>query len=358
MRKSVLDKVGLLDETFFMYGEDIDLSYRIIQAGYKNYYLADTRIIHYKGESTKRGSLNYVRIFYQAMLIFARKHLLNSKGSALYILFIQFAIYLRAFVTVLLNALKFLIKPMADGLLMFLVMFLVKMAWQLTVKKDEHTVYPPIYLEVIVPAYIIVWLSSITAVGGYRKYASFNKLMQGIGIGSLIILAFYGLLNNDWRFSRGMILVGAALSVVVIAFSRLITYKYKYGKWVLTPVWRKRAIIAGNIEEAERVASMLALWKVPVDLIGIVLVDDGLHPLKLGRLQAMDEICKVHKPDEIIFCARDISTISIIEWMGRIGHMVDFKIAPEDGEVLIGSNSKYTQGELYRIDISASKNKR
>ena len=74
MRRSVLEEVGLLDETFFMYGEDIDLSYRIIQGGYQNYYFPETSIIHYKGESTKKGSLNYVKAFYQAMIIFARKH--------------------------------------------------------------------------------------------------------------------------------------------------------------------------------------------------------------------------------------------------------------------------------------------
>ena len=60
IRKTVLDKTGLLDETFFMYGEDIDLSYRITQAGFKNYYFPETRIIHYKGESTKKSSVNYV----------------------------------------------------------------------------------------------------------------------------------------------------------------------------------------------------------------------------------------------------------------------------------------------------------
>ena len=54
VRKSVFDKIGLLDETFFMYGEDIDLSYRITLAGYKNYYFPETTIIHYKGESTKK----------------------------------------------------------------------------------------------------------------------------------------------------------------------------------------------------------------------------------------------------------------------------------------------------------------
>jgi len=72
MRKEVLDKIGLLDEDFFMYGEDIDLSYRIILGGYKNYYLPETSIIHYKGESTKKGSLNYVFVFYNAMVIFAK----------------------------------------------------------------------------------------------------------------------------------------------------------------------------------------------------------------------------------------------------------------------------------------------
>ena len=65
MRKEALDKVGLLDEDFFMYGEDIDLSYRLIKGGYKNYYFSDTRIIHYKGESTKKGSVNYD--FYKAV---------------------------------------------------------------------------------------------------------------------------------------------------------------------------------------------------------------------------------------------------------------------------------------------------
>jgi GT2 family glycosyltransferase len=74
MRSKTLDEVGLLDEAFFMYGEDIDLSYRIQKGGYKNYYFPETRIIHYKGESTKKSSINYVFVFYRAMVIFAEKH--------------------------------------------------------------------------------------------------------------------------------------------------------------------------------------------------------------------------------------------------------------------------------------------
>jgi len=105
MRKQVLDKVGLLDEEFFMYGEDVDLSWRIILGGWKNYYYPGTRIIHYKGESTKKGSLNYVFVFYNAMAIFARKHF-SQKHAATYTAIIKMAIWMRALVAVLSRFIK------------------------------------------------------------------------------------------------------------------------------------------------------------------------------------------------------------------------------------------------------------
>src|ERR1044071_1256971 len=64
VRKEVIEKIGGFDEIFFMYGEDVDLSYRIQKAGDKNFYFADSCIIHFKGESSRKGSLNYVRMFY------------------------------------------------------------------------------------------------------------------------------------------------------------------------------------------------------------------------------------------------------------------------------------------------------
>jgi GT2 family glycosyltransferase len=72
-RTSLLQQLGGFDEDFFMYGEDIDLSYRIVKAGYENWFLP-TPMIHYKGESTHKDSMRYVRVFYDAMLIFYRKH--------------------------------------------------------------------------------------------------------------------------------------------------------------------------------------------------------------------------------------------------------------------------------------------
>jgi GT2 family glycosyltransferase len=93
--KKVLDITSGFDEDFFMYGEDIDLSYRIQKAGFKNYYFAESTIIHFKGESTKKGSLNYVKMFYKAMSIFVKKHY-GSNESGLSIFFIHIAIFSRA----------------------------------------------------------------------------------------------------------------------------------------------------------------------------------------------------------------------------------------------------------------------
>ena len=83
MPREVLEQVGLLDEAFFMYGEDIDLSYRIQKAGFKVYYYGQPSIIHYKGESTKKESFDYVKKFNQAMIIFAEKHFLLRKPGGI-----------------------------------------------------------------------------------------------------------------------------------------------------------------------------------------------------------------------------------------------------------------------------------
>lgn len=95
MRREALNNVGLLDEDFFMYGEDIDLSYRILKGGYENWYLP-LPILHYKGESTHKSSFRYVHVFYQAMLIFFRKHYAHM--SALVTLPIKTAIYIRSMI--------------------------------------------------------------------------------------------------------------------------------------------------------------------------------------------------------------------------------------------------------------------
>ncbi|CAN5302372.1 glycosyltransferase family 2 protein [soil metagenome] len=92
--QNVLDKTGSFDEDYFMYGEDIDLSYRIQKNGFTNYYFADSTIIHFKGESTQKQKFEYVKTFYNAMRIFVNKHYTRGKARW-FSVFIQGAIFFR-----------------------------------------------------------------------------------------------------------------------------------------------------------------------------------------------------------------------------------------------------------------------
>ena len=95
LRHEALKTVGLLDEDFFMYGEDIDLSFRLLKGGWENWYLPYS-IIHYKGRSTQKSDYRYVHVFYQAMLIFFQKH--YSHLSLVYTVPVKMAIYFRALI--------------------------------------------------------------------------------------------------------------------------------------------------------------------------------------------------------------------------------------------------------------------
>ena len=164
MRKQTLDKVGLLDEDFFMYGEDVDLSWRIILGGWKNYYYPGTRIIHYKGESTKKGSLNYVFVFYNAMAIFARKHF-SQQHAATYSAIIKMANWIRAFVAILNRFIKRISLPLADAGVLYVAMLGIKNYYAST----QHKIYDT---ALVLPAFIsdiLVWMLSVWLAGGYDR---------------------------------------------------------------------------------------------------------------------------------------------------------------------------------------------
>jgi GT2 family glycosyltransferase len=128
IRKRALDSAGLLDENFFMYGEDIDLSYRIQQAGFRVVYFPYTTIIHYKGESTRKGSLNYVYLFYKAMQTFVRKHF-SGQGAWWFHVAINTAIYIRAALSVVKRVLLALLLPFLDVLLISAGVVLLSRLW-------------------------------------------------------------------------------------------------------------------------------------------------------------------------------------------------------------------------------------
>jgi GT2 family glycosyltransferase len=351
LRKSVLDKIGLLDEDYFMYGEDIDLSYRIIKAGYKNYYYPGTRIIHYKGESTKRTSINYVFIFYKAMIIFAGKHFSN-KNAWIFSILINIAIYLRAGFAVGIRVLKQSLLPVTDAVMIFTGMYFLKSWWELNVKYVD-SYYPPELVQIAFPIYIVVWLSSVFFSGGYDKPVRSFSIVRGVIAGTILISAlsnFY----DPYRFSKALILLGGIYSTIVLLLSRNILHFLKYRNFNLGTEKSKRIVIIGSGDESKRVMDLLADTSFNLRVMGYItpLHQKEKDSKNLGTIDQIQEIINIYRIDEVIFCSKDIAAHNIIEWMTRIGNkLVEFKIVPDESNYVIGSNSKDRPGEFYTLNI-------
>ncbi|MCX6231775.1 MAG: glycosyltransferase [Bacteroidetes bacterium] len=354
IRKSVLDKIGLLDEDFFMYGEDIDLSYRIILAGYKNIYFPETRIIHYKGESTKKSSINYVLVFYNAMLIFARKHF-SQKNARLFSFLIHSAIYLRAGLSIVKRFFSSLFLPVLDFLFIWGGIYLLKNYWSHFFFSTDYNYYPPEYILIVVPIYILIWLFSFYFAGGYEKPHKLSKVFQGVAIGTVIILVIYALLNTSFRFSRAMIVLGAIWSIIAMLMIRLALHFTKIKSFVLNDNKNKRFAIVGDNDEAERVADLLRKTNINPGFIGLINVaSQTTNQNFIGNLSQINDIIEIYKIDEVIFCAKSLSASEIISHMSALkSKTIDYKIAPPESLYIIGSNSINTSGDLYIIDINA-----
>ncbi|MEN8230319.1 MAG: glycosyltransferase [Bacteroidota bacterium] len=353
LRKETLDKTGLLDESFFMYGEDIDLSYRITQAGYFNYYFPGTTIIHYKGESTKKGSLNYVKMFYQAMIIFAGKHFTSRKARTFRIL-INLAIYFRAALSLTRRFVAKLYRPLLDGVIIYLGYTFALPLWE-QVRFGIPDYYPPMFLHLVVPAYILVWLISLYYSGGYDKPMKIFSFLKGHLIGTLMILVVYALLPLDWRFSRALIFLGSLWAILSTLGLRILFHLTRIRDYEIDLNKQKRMVIVGKEEEAKRVNSLLLDTQAKPDIIGFVSPSPG-HTGSgyMGHMEQIDEIISINRVDEIVFCARDLPSQGIIRIMTHlIGTSVDFKIAPPESLSIIGSNSINTAGDLYTIPFNS-----
>ncbi|WP_199851587.1 glycosyltransferase family 2 protein [Brumimicrobium mesophilum] len=359
MRKKALDKVGLLDEAFFMYGEDIDLSYRIIKGGYKNYYFPETQIIHYKGESTKKSSINYVFVFYRAMVIFAEKHF-SQKNAKLFSFFINLAIYFRAGLALLNRFIKRILLPVIDFTIIVMGLYALKKLWSI-----ESIDFPLHVIKYALPGYALTWLITNLYTGSYDIPIKLKSYVSGTLLGTGVILVAYALLPKELQFSRLFILLGAVLVLAYYLISRIALHFVIGKKFDLRGVRNKNFAIVGEPDEVERVKQILKNTANKVSTIHSVSPNKDKSENDSGVINQLDQIIDIHEIDEVIFCAKNTSAESIINWMSRTAaNKVEFKIAQPNSMYLIGSNSIDTAGDLYIMEIdkistaSSKRNKR
>ncbi|MDA3879581.1 MAG: glycosyltransferase [Prolixibacteraceae bacterium] len=352
MRKEALDVSGLLDEDYFMYGEDIDLSYRITKSGYKNYYFPDTTIIHYKGESTKKGSLNYVRMFYNAMIIFARKHF-SKQYVGFFSVFIHLAIYFRALIAATHRLFKKMWLPALDFICIWLGFLILLPYWENF--RYEPDYYPDSLIMFIVPAYILSWLVALYYSGGYDRPVSLLKILRGLASGTVFILVIYSLLPNSMRFSRAIILMGALMATFIIFSERVLLHFAGGNKFRLGTRKPKRVAIIGLKKESKRVRDMLKKTGIPTNLVGYISPKRKPRSERyLGSIYQVREIIRINHIEELIFCAEDISSQMVIQTMMLLSDFnIEYKIAPPASVSIIGSNSIETAGDLYVVNVNA-----
>lgn len=346
--KKLLDKIGNFDDDFFMYGEDVDLSYRIQQAPctetggtYRNYYFSESTIIHFKGESTKRGSLNYVRLFYKAMSQFVKKHYTGSRAGV-FIFFIQLAILIRAGLSALGNLLKKAGLPVLDALIILTSLWVTRFLWSTYIRQE--TDYSPNVLFIGFPAFTAIFLIAAYYSGLYDKGFKQTQLFRATGIAGLVLLSFYALLPDNIRFSRGIIVFGILLAFVLMNLMRLLFIKLRYLETGDEHEERKQTIVVSGSRDFEAISQLLQHAGLQKRVLGRVSSDRSEEGDTLGYIGQLPGLIRKYPVKEIIFCENGLTYKEIIELLGKLPKGARNKFHASGSSSIVGSDNSKESG--------------
>lgn len=349
--RKILEEVNGFDESFFMYGEDIDLSYRIQQAGFKNYYFPDTTIIHFKGESTKKGSLNYVRMFYNAMSVFAKKHYGGSRAG-LFNLFIQVGIGLRAGMSALSRFIKWIGLPALDALLILLSFWIVKDIWATTLRPFID--FDPKLLWIAFPSFTILFLLTSYYSGLYDNGYRQSMLNKATLISALVLYTVYSLLPVNAQFSRGILLFSILLGYILISLLRILLYS-------IGIISKKKSndapaiAVVGSENEFEKVMSIMRPSGKEELVLGRISIKSEMEKETLGNQKNINAILQTSILKNIIYCQGELSFRDIIDAVQQLPENVNASFFSEGSQSIIESGDKETSGsylsstEYYRL---------
>lgn len=354
MRKEVYEKIGGFDEQFFMYGEDLDLAYRVQKEGYKVYYFHETQIIHYKGESTKRSSLDETKVFHNAMHLFVKKHL----SSSLVVEFIlRSAIGIRTLFSYL-NKIKLIILAIVLDFVFFdLALFTAE---NLVKSNTKWAGFPDFSIPIIytIPALLHILIAGFT--GAYKR-DSLSVFRNFISIFiSLPILTSLTFFFKQYAFSRAVVLITYLIFFFASAIWRMIIkLAFDFGEQGKS--FKKfRTIIVGLDETAIKIANKLKEKKTDlysvIGFIGFSNKDVGqnIGEFKIiGTDKNISKVLKEHKINEVIFSSTDLSYNDMMAIVASCQDKnVDFKIIGGNLDFIVGKTSVTMLDDLPLIELN------
>jgi GT2 family glycosyltransferase len=333
MPKKILDEVGLLDERFFMYAEDIDLCYRITRAGYVNYYLPTTQIIHFKGESTKLHSLSYVLAFYKASLQFIQKHYRGLRRWPAALLY-QIAILMAASLSTAKRIFHKVALPIVEGATLWAFGYGLTMLWS----DQSGKTFPQSYYLGILPLYAALLVIGQLLFVNYQPPYRIRKVLGAALTGYLLVVLISYLLPPI-NYSR-LIATGVAFGAVPLGLIiRSLHNWLRQGRLQLTGEISHRVLLIASPEHFNRLRRLLFKdIRYPAEFLGFV--SPAPHPQALGNLAQLPSIIEHTGAEELIFCNASLSSQEIITLMTRYFYKkLSFKIIPPYADYLIGPQS-------------------
>jgi len=344
IRKTVWEIVGGLDEDYFMYGEDIEISYRIQKAGFKNYYFPVVTIVHYKGESTSKGSMNYVAAFYKAMIIFAKKHFDGSNKWAL-IGMLSVIVWMKALLFSIQSFLFTLRYILIDFLALAIGFYFIRYYWALWYHGSADYFNNQATLINLL-MFACIWIACFFYQGVYEKKFSLKDLLIAAIWGFVISLMIYALLPENWRASRMLLILSFLWVVCYSLLSRLLLNRIHLKSWIIGSDKSKNILVIGDTSQLEKAKSLLNQKRNSISLFQ----KDPMELQSFTKEHWIDFI-RIHKIEELIFCQKNFDWKQILDIMKDLSELVDYKIMTESGSGIIGSSSKYVRGEIYSLDL-------
>ena len=341
-RKDVYEKIGGLDEKFFMYGEDLDFCYRAQKSGYKVFYVHSTQIIHYKGESTKKSGLDETKIFYNAMHLFVKKHL---SGSFLVGVILQTAIIFRKLFAFLGKRKFTLLTIILDFVFYDLTLMGSEKVYILF--KSRWAGFPSFSLPIVytVPAVIHIVITGLT--GNYKR----NEFTILKNFGAIIISFFFvaslSFFFKDFAYSRSVIVLTYFTLFISLTFWRICAKLFFNLGLNKNLALQRRTLVVGINKHTAAIANKLKLKHTDLhNVIGLISITnkevgeeiDGLKVL--GSTENINKVIKDKKINEVIFSSLELSYNQIMTIVSKSQNAnIDFKLLGNNLDFLVGKTS-------------------
>lgn len=337
-RATVYETLGGLDESYFMYGEDLDYCYRTQQAGWKIYYVHSTKIVHYGGESTKRSNIDAHAEFYRAMQLFARKNLgLSPFSLGIISLGIQVRLALARSRFLLTRALP----AFYDAITTVIAMMVAEMIRFGGLFHFPEYAYPTVYIVVVV----VMWLGLLIA-GAYTR-PHYHIVRSAFGV--LLAFLFLSSLTfffKEWGFSRMVVLIAGALNFAFIPGRRILGALFSPGQRE-HPITGKRTLLVGLNEQTLDVLARLRRRDAQnYHIVGLIdlnrqRIGENIASVPiLGSIQNIGKIIDENSITDVIIGPDTLPYSNILSMISRTrGKSVHYRIVPRSMEFIVGKSS-------------------